>query len=67
MKPFLIVILSVNSQRYLPYEPVSDARCDESSGTATTKTYSNFEMALSKCQQYNCDVVSEYEVDSRWR
>ena len=67
MKLFPIVILSVYSQRYLSYGPVSDARCDESSGTATSKTYSNFEMALSKCQQYNCDVVSEFEVDSRWR
>ena len=67
MKFFLNVILSVHSQRYLPYEPVSDALCDESSGTATSKTYSNFEMALSKCQQYNCDVVSEFEVDSRLR
>ena len=67
MKFFLVVILSVKCQRYLSYEPVSDALCDESSGTATSKTYSNFEMALSKCQQYNCDVVSEFEVDSRLR
>ena len=67
MKLFLVLILSVNSQRYIPYKPVADAQCDESSGTATSKTYSNFEMALSKCQQYNCDVVSEFEVDSRWR
>ena len=67
MKFFLVVILSVKCQRYLSYEPVSDALCDESSGTATSKTYSNFEMAVSKCQLYNCDVVSEFEVDSRLR
>ena len=67
MKFFLNVILSVHSQRHLPYEPVSDVLCDESSGTATSKTYSNFEMALSKCELYNCDVVSEFEIDSRWR
>ena len=67
MKFFLVVILSVKCQGYLSYEPVSDALCDESSGTATSKTYSNFEMAVSKCQLYNCDVVSEFEVDSRWK
>jgi len=67
MKLFLIIILTVQSQRYLPYGPVSDAYCDESFGTATSKTYSNFEMALSKCEQYNCDILSEFEIDSRWR
>ena len=61
------LFVGVFSQRFLPYGPISDARCDSTAGTATSKSYSNFEMALSKCEQVNCDVVTEFEVNSRWR
>ena len=67
MKLLIILILKVFGQRYIPYGPIGGAYCDENSRTATSKTYSNFQMALSKCQQYNCDILSEFEVDSRWR